>query len=49
MIEYFKGLTPVEIAKRNQAVAQADHDRRLLCAKILEDWKKGLRGKKKKR
>ena len=49
MSEYFKGLTPFEIAKRNQAVAQAEHDRRLLCAKILDDCKKGLRGKKKKR
>jgi hypothetical protein len=48
-MNYFHEKSEEELIKRNQAVAQADHDRRLLCAKILEDWKKGLRGKKKKR
>jgi hypothetical protein len=48
-MNYFHEKSEEELIKRNQAVAQADHDRRLFCAKILEDWKKGLRGKKKKR
>lgn len=48
-MNYFHAKSEEEIIKRNQAVAQADHDRRLLCEKILADWKKGLRGKKKKR
>jgi hypothetical protein len=48
-MNYFHEKSEEELIKRNQAVAQAEHDRRLLCAKILEDWEKGLRGKKKKR
>ncbi len=48
-MNYFHELSKEELLKRDQAVAQMEHDRRLLCAKILDDWKKGLRGKKKKR
>ena len=48
-MNYFHEKSEEELITRNQAVAQAEHDRRLLCAKILDDCKKGLRGKKKKR
>lgn len=48
-MNYFHEHSEEELLKRNQAVAKAEHDRRLLCAKILDDWKKNLRGKKKKR
>jgi hypothetical protein len=48
MSEYFKGLTPFEVARRNEAVKHADAKRKLLCEAVLKKYETGELKKKKR-
>lgn len=48
MSAYFKGLTPFEIARRNESIKHADAKRKLLCEAVLKKYETGELKKKKK-
>ena len=48
MSAYFNGLTPVEIAKRNEGIKHADAKRKLLCEAVLKKYETGELKKKKR-
>ena len=48
MSAYFNGLTPFEIAKRNEGIKHADAKRKLLCEAVLKKYETGELKKKKR-